>query len=43
MIEAAFQGIDNRALLTFSTEVMITPDMRPFDACQGEECYGYLL
>ncbi|CBY10209.1 unnamed protein product [Oikopleura dioica] len=43
MLEAAFQGIDNRALLTFSTEVMITPDMRPFDACQGDECYGYLL
>ena len=43
MIEASFSGVDDRSKLTFTTEVMITPDSRPFDKCTGEECYSFLI
>ena len=43
MIEASFSGVDDRSKLTFTTEVMITPDSRPFDTCSGEQCYSFLI
>ena len=42
-IEASFPGADDRSKLTFTTELMITPDIRPFPPCSKEECIGYLL
>ena len=42
-IEVSFQGSDEKSKLTFTTEISITPDTRPFPQCRGEECYGYLL
>merc|ERR1712021_214618 len=41
MIEVSFSGPDDRSKLTFTSEVMITPDSRPFEKCHGTECYGY--
>jgi PhoPQ-activated pathogenicity-related protein len=46
MVELSFQGTDDKSKLTFTTEVMITPDERPFPSCfDGEvnNCFGYLL
>jgi len=43
MIELSFAGPDDRSKLTFTTEVMITPEKRPFEKCHGEGCYGYLI
>jgi len=42
-IEVSFQGPDDRSKLTMTTEIQITPDIRPFPKCHGEECIGYLL
>ena len=42
-IEVSFQGPDDRSKLTMTTEIQISPDMRPFPKCHGEECIGYLL
>ena len=43
MIEVTFQGPDDKSGLTFTTEVMITPDVRPFKRCKGEACYSFLI
>ena len=43
MIEVTFQGPDDKSGLTFTTEVMITPDERPFKRCKGEACYSFLI
>ena len=43
MIEMSFVGPDDKSDLTFTTEVMITPEKRPFPQCQGHQCYGYLI
>ena len=42
-IEVSFPGADDRSKLTFTTELMITPDTRPFPPCSGDGCIGYLL
>jgi len=43
-IEISFPGSDNFSKLTFTTEVIITPDSRPFPPCTpGDQCYGFLL
>ena len=42
-IEVSYQGSDEKSKLTFTTEISITPDTRPFPQCQGEDCFGYLL
>ena len=43
MIELSFAGPDDKSKLTFTTEVMITPEERPFEKCHGDGCYGYLV
>jgi len=42
MAEISFVGADSRSLLTFTTEVMITPDSRPFEMCEGD-CISHLV
>ena len=43
-VELSFEGSDNFSKLTLTTEVMITPDSRPFPPCAGgDECYSFLL
>merc|ERR1719262_64291 len=43
MIEVSFPGPDDKSKLTFTTEIMITPDSRPFEPCSGMDCLSYLL
>ena len=38
-----FLNINVTFQLTFTSEVMITPDSRPFEKCTGTGCYGYLV
>ena len=41
-IEFSFAAPDE-SMFTVTTEVMISPDERPFEKCSGESCYGYLI
>ena len=43
LMEVSFAGSDDKSMLTFTTEVMITPDSRPFPPCAGAGCYSYML
>ena len=43
MIEVTYQGPDDFSGMTFTTEVMITPDVRPFTRCKDAGCYSFLI
>ena len=41
-IEFSFAAPDE-SMLTVTTEVMISPEERPFEKCSREGCYSYLI
>ena len=41
-IEFSFSAPDE-SMFTVTTEVMISPEERPYEKCSGETCYGYLI
>nr|KAG5691328.1 hypothetical protein BaRGS_014027 [Batillaria attramentaria] len=42
-IQVTFEGVDDGAVLEFTTESQIIPDTFPFPECSGASCFGTLV